>query len=151
MGRRVRRSSSKIFALLAGVIYSRLLSYIAMSLSNISFASLDEALDQKPEAEIIVGSGKGGVGKTTTNSGVLYLLNRTGVPTFGYDLDGSPSLEFNTAAVRPEGMDGGHINPVAVSTMEDAEVLVAQSSRIIPSLHDDVLAEVQEALAPLKQ
>ncbi len=114
--------------------------------TNIQEQHFDQAFEAHPDAKVVVGSGKGGVGKTTTNAGVLLALSRMKLNVFGCDLDGSPSLELLTAAKRPQGTAGPHMNPVAVSECEGRRLHVAQSSVVIPDLHPEVMAKVEEQL-----
>lgn len=116
------------------------------SYENIDFRSFDDALEQKPDTKVVIGSGKGGVGKTTTNSGVLLKLEREGKDPFGLDLDGSPSLELLTAAKRPKGMESHLINPTAISSIDGYEIPIAQHSRVIPALHASLQADVKELM-----
>ncbi len=113
---------------------------------NITEQPFDRALEAKPDTKVVVGSGKGGVGKTTTNSGVLLSMERMGIRTFGLDLDGSPSLELLTAAQRPKGKSSHLINPVATSRCDEYEIPIAQCSPVIPELDRTILAAIEEQM-----
>ncbi len=111
--------------------------------SHIQELSFADAYRAKPGVRVVVGSGKGGVGKTTTDAGILLALERMDVRTYGYDLDGSPSLALLTAAQSPNGEETDLINSIAISTCDGFSIPIAQYSAIIPKLAPEIRARVQ--------